>query len=396
MTMRLKRLGEGPLPDPDKLGVYARAPEMGPRLLFFSGGSALRQTSRELIRYTHNSIHLITPFDSGGSSAVIRETFDMLAVGDIRNRLMALADQSVKGNPAIFELFTYRLPKESGQMALDEELSSMAIGDHPLVRVIPDPMRTIICTEFEQFLEFMPVDFDLRGASIGNIVLTAGYLSNRRRLAPVISVFSQLSRVCGVVRPTVDQNLHLAARLENGQVVVGQHNLTGKEADPITSPIKDIWMSDSLASDARAEATISAAIKDYIQGADLICYPIGSFYSSVIANLLPQGVGAAVAHNECPKVFVPNTVTDPEAIGMSVADQAAVLRTHLLASGAPEDGTVLEAVILDTENGQYPDGIDMDGLRAQGVAVIDCRLSASADDPLVDGRRLSEVLLSLM
>jgi hypothetical protein len=50
-----------------------------------------------LCRFTHNSIHLISPFDSGGSSAVIREAFDMMAVGDIRNRLMSLADETVHG-----------------------------------------------------------------------------------------------------------------------------------------------------------------------------------------------------------------------------------------------------------------------------------------------------------
>ena len=91
--MRLKIIREVDIPDPYRLELYKRVPELGPRILFFTGGSALRKTSRELIKYTHNSIHLITPFDSGGSSAVIREAFAMPAVGDIRNRLMSLADQ---------------------------------------------------------------------------------------------------------------------------------------------------------------------------------------------------------------------------------------------------------------------------------------------------------------
>ena len=93
------------LRDANRIARCRRAPEHGPKILFFSGGSALRSTARELKRLTHNSVHLMTPFDSGGSSARLREAFDMLAVGDVRNRLMALADEGARGSPEIFELF---------------------------------------------------------------------------------------------------------------------------------------------------------------------------------------------------------------------------------------------------------------------------------------------------
>ena len=53
--------------------VRTRLRARAPRILFFSGGTALRETSRKLVRHTRNSIHLVTPFDSGGSSAVIRQ-----------------------------------------------------------------------------------------------------------------------------------------------------------------------------------------------------------------------------------------------------------------------------------------------------------------------------------
>ena len=63
------------IPDPILLERYARTPDIGPKILFFSGGSALQGLCRELVTYTHNSIHIITPFDSGGSSAVLRKKF---------------------------------------------------------------------------------------------------------------------------------------------------------------------------------------------------------------------------------------------------------------------------------------------------------------------------------
>jgi len=393
--MRIRITRDVTIPDRLKLERYRRTPELGPRILFFSGGTALRATSRELVRHTHNSIHLITPFDSGGSSAILRKAFAMPAVGDIRNRLMALADQTVQGNPVIFELFAHRLPQDADQGALHRDLEDMAGGRHPLVRPIPDPMRKIIRNHLHQFLHVMPESFDLRGASIGNLVLTAGYLTNRRQLDPVIFIFSKLVNVCGVVRPTLNKDLHLAVRLKNGTVLVGQHLVTGKTTSPIPSPIDDIWLARSLDDATPVTATIRGKIGDRIAEADLICYPPGSFFSSVIANLLPSGVGEAVAANACPKVFVPGTGPDPEARGLSVASRAGLLRHHLARSGAPPGSDVLDHVIVDTKNGEYPGGVDKKGLKARGLSVVDCPLVSVRSAPNLDGLLLSEVLLSL-
>ena len=84
-------------------------PPLGPRLVFFTGGTALRDLSRRLTAHTHNSVHLVTTFDSGGSSAALRRAFAMPAVGDLRNRLLALADSAVV--PAsVLEFCARRLP----------------------------------------------------------------------------------------------------------------------------------------------------------------------------------------------------------------------------------------------------------------------------------------------
>ncbi len=66
--MKIRLCREISLPDPIKVARYARDPAYGPRLLFFSGGSALRPLSRELINYTWNSIHIITAVDYSGTS----------------------------------------------------------------------------------------------------------------------------------------------------------------------------------------------------------------------------------------------------------------------------------------------------------------------------------------
>lgn len=394
--MRINLEREVRVPDPIKLERYRRTPDLGPKILFFSGGTALKKTSTKLTRYTHNSIHIITPFDSGGSSAVIRNKFKMLAVGDIRNRLMALADQSVLGNPEIYRLFAYRLPKEADDEELRAEFNNLMSGDHHLVREIPSPMRKIIRTHFIQFADIME-DFNLRGASIGNIILTAGYITNRRHMDPVIYIFSKLVEVRGVVRPTINKDMHLAAELEDGSFVVGQHLLTGKEASPIACGIKKLWLAEKLGDSTPCKVSIRKKLIKLIRSAELICYPLGSFYSSVVANLLPEGVGSAIKSNGCPKVFTPNTGNDPELKGHSLTDQINKLLYYLRKDDIKNIaiGDVLNFILVDSVNGIYPGGVDKNEINKLGIQVIDCELISEESAPYLDPELLSKALLSL-
>ncbi|MEY4547200.1 MAG: hypothetical protein RL685_3395, partial [Pseudomonadota bacterium] len=208
---------------PDELRVSRslRAPELGPRILFFSGGSALRPLCRVLKHYTHNSVHLITTFDSGGSSAQLRRAFAMPAIGDLRNRIVALADESVRGNPQIYRLFAHRLPSDQPTARLQRQLQALVSGEDELIHAIPEPMRRIVMTHLRLFAEEMPRDFDLRGANLGNLLLAGGFMSHSRDLDSVLFLFSKLLEVRGLVRPIVDHDLHLCAELADGQRVLG-------------------------------------------------------------------------------------------------------------------------------------------------------------------------------
>ncbi|HAJ92011.1 MAG TPA: GAK system CofD-like protein, partial [Gammaproteobacteria bacterium] len=215
-----------------RLSRYQKAPELGPRILFFSGGTALTATSRVLKRYTHNSIHLVTPFDSGGSSAKLRQAFSMPSIGDLRSRLVALADENITGHPEVYRLFACRFPADQPAGKLMARLELMIRGKEPLVDAISNPMRRLIRNQLGYFREAMPDDFDLRGASTGNLILAGGYLNNHKHLDPIIFLFSKLVNVLGTVRAVVNDDLHLAAELEDGSCVTSQQRLTGKEVAP--------------------------------------------------------------------------------------------------------------------------------------------------------------------
>ena len=168
------------------------------------------------------------------------------------------------------ELLGYRLPKDAGPEALHRELASLASGAHPLVAAIPEPMNEVVTQHLSAFRSLMPVDMDLAGASIGNLILTSGYLSLDRQLEPVVRGFSGMVQARGVVMPVADSCAHLCVRLENGEVIVGQHRFTGKTATSITSPILDMWLSASLDDPSPVSVPIQPRLAHVIRTADLI------------------------------------------------------------------------------------------------------------------------------
>ncbi|HVI03830.1 MAG TPA: GAK system CofD-like protein [Enhygromyxa sp.] len=384
------------VPDAIRLARYLRAPEIGPTVLFFSGGSALRNTSRVLTEYTHNSIHLITPFDSGGSSAKLRDAFPIISVGDLRNRLMALADTRLNGHPEVYRLFDTRFDKDAEQLELRTRLAEMVAGSDALVAAVPLPLRKLIRHHLGYFSEHMPTTFDLRGASVGNLILAGGYLNNRSDIDAVIFLFSKLVAVRGIVRPVVDSNLHLSAELEDGTVVVGQHLITKPE---LSAPIRELRLTEAIERPEQlAEVHIDDRTAQLIDEAELICFPIGSFWTSVMACLLPTGVGSAVARSGCPKVYVPNLGRDPEERGLAPHDQVRTLLEQLRRDAGEHTPTerLLQFVLVDGERGEYAGGLNIQAIEALGVEVIDAPLVSDETAPLIESRRLVELLLSLV
>lgn len=385
------------IPDPLRLERYRRAPELGPKILFFSGGSALKGLSMELPTYTHNSIHLITPFDSGGSSAKLRKAFDMLSVGDVRNRLIALADKSVTGHPAIVDLFNKRFPHDISNNALRDRLDLLIAGDDPLTAAIPDPMRNIIRNHLRYFRDAMPDDFDLTGASIGNMVLVGGYQNNDSHIDAVIFIFSKLAGVRGIVRPIVSADLHLAVKLADGTELLGQHLLTGNEISPITSPVEFIELSASLDRFEPVEVELRSKVKVLIDEAELICYPMGSFFSSLIANLLPLGVGKAIAANPAPKIYIPNPAGDPEQHGLAI-DKEIEWILQIASKNIKDVNTkdLMDFVLLDESDEIYGRPININKIKAMGVEVVRTRLTAPGQNRYFDGQLLSQALVSMV
>ncbi|TBR40941.1 GAK system CofD-like protein [Marinomonas agarivorans] len=381
------------IPDQVKIRRSLRMPELGPKILFFSGGSALNKVSRVLKNYTHNSIHFVTPFDSGGSSAKLRDEFVMPAVGDLRSRLMALADESVLGQPDVYKLFNYRLDATKSQPDLQAELVLLKAGEHALIKKVAQPLRELIQTQLSVTCANISDNFELQGASVGNLIIAGGYLNNEQQLDPIVFLFSRLVKVLGEVNTITDSYQHLVAELENGELLLGQHRLTGKETDKIDSPVKRIYLSPSLSSPIKVTPQIGVDRQAAIRSADLICYPPGSFYSSILANLLPAGVAESILVNENPKVYIPNLGIDPEQYGMNILMQVQQLITRVKGSLAEGAAGALDFLLLD-EKVVYQTKY-LEAIRQLGVCILQADL-ASVDAIQYDEKKLSEALISLV
>lgn len=206
-------------------------------------------------------------------------------------------------------------------------------------------------------------------------------------------------QVRGIVRPVINKDLHLVAETENGEVIVGQHLLTGKEASPISSKIKRLYISTEKENPSPASISIRNKMKQLISKAELICYPMGSFYSSLIANLLPKGVGTAISQNPCLKVYIPNTGNhDPEEYGLDLEEQIHLLIKYLRDDDPenilPKD--VLNFVIIDKKNGNYIGKADEKALNKIGIKIIDTPLVSPESHPYIDEKLLIPVLISLV
>lgn len=129
---------------------------------------------------------------------------------------------------------------------------------------------------------------------------------------------------------------------------------------------------------------MAGAAATYLSSAGAICYPMGSFYTSVLANLLPQGVGRTVAAAACPKIFIPNSGCDEELRGLSLTGQVDMLLRHLR-EDAPQARTeeLLQYVLVDSRHGRYEGGLAphvLRGLEQRGLRLVD-REMVREDDP---------------
>lgn len=248
---------------------YRVSREQGPAIAVIGGGHGLSNMLRGLKQQTENLSAIVTVADDGGGSGMLRHDLRMPPPGDIRNCLEALANTE----PLMSELMHYRFTEGS-----------------------------------------------LAGQSFGNLFLAAlnGISSS---FDAAVSRMSEVLAITGRVLPVTTADVQLEAEFENGETIVGESKIfrCKKQAN---CRIKCVRL---LPEHPKALPAALAAIRN----ADLIVLGPGSLYTSIIPNLLVDGIVEAIQDSDALKVYVCNIMTqEGETEGYTVSDHIAALFHH--------------------------------------------------------------------
>ncbi len=369
-------------------------------MIVFGGGSASGPLVRALARRTRRGLHLVTPFDSGGSSGELRRVFGGPALGDLRARLLALADPELPQLRELTALLEHRLTSGS-VCAARIELERLSAEDHPLLCDLASHQRRAVCDGLRAFAALAETvaardpnrNVDLRGACVGNLALFGW---EPRRPDRAAGVLGRLLRARGTALPLVNTDAHLCVRLADGREITGQHRFTGKYGPPLDVPVRELRLCVGPDDPSPARAAIAEGLRRRIAAADLICFPPGSFHSSVLACLLPRGVGNAVVSAACAKVFIPNPTPDPELLGHDVEQQVERLYRAAAYDAGPGKLVFPSHVLADNLESRYPGGLPEARLAERGIRLVREPLITSASEPFPDPDRLCAALLRLV
>lgn len=244
------------------------------KVVVIGGGTGLSSLLRGLKRYVEpmeplppvDITAVVTVTDDGGSSGRLRRELDVLPPGDIRNCLVALSDDG----DLLSRLFQYRFTAGKG----------------------------------------------LTGHNFGNLFLTV-LTHITGDFAHAVKLSAAILSTGGKIFPSTDCNVTLEAELVNGKRVAGETKISRARV-----AIKTIQLRPRHC--APLPETLQA-----LEDADLITMGPGSLYTSVIPNLLVDGIPAAIRRSRALKAYLVNLMWQPwETMQYSAFDHVEAIHRH--------------------------------------------------------------------
>lgn len=236
------------------------------KVVVIGGGTGMSNLLSGLKQYPLDITAIVTVCDDGKSTGILREEFNIPAVGDIRRVLVSLSETE----PLVMDLFNYRFETTS----------------------------------------------DLDGHTVGNLLLTASS-EITGNLSDGIEALSKVLNLKGKVVPLTEDNVTLMAEMEDSSIVEGEHNITQSK-----KKIKKVYYKE----DAVATKEALKAIKE----ADLILFSMGSLFTSIIPNLLIPEIVEEINKSKAKLMYACNMMTQPgETDGFKVSDHVKKLNEYL-------------------------------------------------------------------
>jgi len=326
--------GPGDLLD-SLLGRRLRA---GYKIVAIGGGTGLSTLLRGLKRRTSNLTAIVTVSDDGGSSGRLQKELGVLPPGDIRNCLVALADDEA----LVTDLFRYRFEEGAG----------------------------------------------LSGHSFGNLFLAAmtGITGNFDR---AIKESSRVLNIVGRVLPATLRMVRLCAELDDGTIVKGESNISQAQR-----PIRHVFFEPEMAEPLHE-------VIEAIRSADAIVLGPGSLFTSVLPNFLVDRVADEVAGAHAVKIYVCNVMTQPgETEHMSAADHVESLfanaGTRVCDVVVVNDEPPSKLLDVYAKEGQEPVRPDIERIAAMGLDVVRAQMISETQTVRHDPEELANVVFTVL
>lgn len=285
------------------------------KVVAIGGGTGLSTMLRGLKLYTKSLTAVVTVADDGGSSGMLRNDLGMLPPGDIRNCIVALADIE----PIMYKLLNYRFTEGA-----------------------------------------------LAGHSFGNLFLAAlNGISGG--FDEAVSTMSSVLAVVGRVLPVTTENITLSAVLDSGEIINGESSIGHRDVS--RGKIDRVFLNPEK---PQALGDVLRAIRE----AEIIVLGPGSLYTSIIPNLLVDGVADAIKNSSAVKIYVCNIMTQSgETDGYTVSDHLAAIERHsfegivdfVIANNAPVPESLAKAY---SEENAYTVQLDEDNFKDKKTTLV--------------------------
>lgn len=221
------------------------------RVVVIGGGTGLSTMLKGLRERTKYITAIVNVSDNGGSSGVLRDEYEIASPGDIRNCI------------------------------------------NSLIRTTP---------ELDNFLNYRFEDGFLEGHAMGNIILAGLCKMYNDDIEKATESMCRIFNAQGSVIPVTNENITLAARLDNGIEIIGESQIGTPREDGST--IVDLY------SYPKNPCASTQAVKA-IENADIIVLGPGSLFTSIISNLIVDGIPQAIKKSKALKLYVCNIMTEP-------------------------------------------------------------------------------------
>lgn len=316
--------------------------ERGPKIVAIGGGHGLSTLLMGLKEQTTNLWAVVTVADSGGSTGRLREEFDVLAPGDIRNCIVALADApSLMG-----ELFQFRFEEDS----------------------------------------------ELKGHNFGNLFITVmTQLTGDFKKA--VEESSKVLAIRGKVLPSTLNKVNLVAEYQDGSKVEGEAKIPEKE-----SPIKRVYLKPT-ATESKKEIRATLEVIEVIRDAEIIVIGPGSLFTSILPNLVIDEITEAIVESSALKFYVCNVMTQHgETDNYRASDHLKALINHthskivdycIVNSKSPDEKMLAKY----REEKAYPTRADVQEIRRMGYRAIAGNVIHTTDFVRHDPKRLAKIIL---